>query len=94
MLDRDYLAEECVEEGGWIPKQPQRCFNLVRNVRQVKPTTEAYSSGDTFIQYFDGPGNVPFQDRLVSKVVFALNCTFVVQCKANVLWYQVNKHHG
>ncbi|KDR20166.1 hypothetical protein L798_05663, partial [Zootermopsis nevadensis] len=67
MLDRENVEDACVVEGDWRKEQPQGRFDMVCNVRQVKPTTEASASRDNYVQYFNGPGKVPFQDRMVSN---------------------------
>ncbi|KAJ8885632.1 hypothetical protein PR048_011830 [Dryococelus australis] len=67
---RTNLEEAYVEEGDWRQAQPSRCFGCVRNVRQGNPTTEEASVNlDNYVQYFNGPGKVPFQDRVVSNRV-------------------------
>jgi hypothetical protein len=69
MLDRENVEDANVVEGDWRNEQPQGRFDMLRNVRQEKSATEASANRDNYVEYFNGTGKVPFQDRMVSKRV-------------------------
>ena len=69
MLDREDLEDANVVEGDWRNEQPQGRFDMIRSVRQVTPATEASASRDKYVEYFNGPGKVPFQNRMVGNRV-------------------------
>ena len=69
MLDREDLEDASVVEGNWRNEQPQGRFDMLRRVRQVTPATEASVSRDKYVEYFNGLGKVPFQNRMVGNRV-------------------------
>jgi hypothetical protein len=69
MLYREDLEDASVVEGNWRNEQPHGRFDMLRRVRQVTPAIEASVSRDKYVEYFNGPGKVPFQNRMVSNRV-------------------------
>jgi hypothetical protein len=69
MLDREYLEDVSVVEGNWRSEKHQGRFDMLRRVRQVTPATETSVSRDKYVEYFNGPGKVPFQNRVVGDRV-------------------------
>ena len=67
MLDRENLEDANVVEGDWRNEQPQGRFDMIRSVRQMNPSKEASASRDKYVEYFNGPGKVPFQNRMVGN---------------------------
>jgi hypothetical protein len=63
MLDREDLEDASVVEGKWRNEQPQGRFDMLRRVRQMTPATEASVHRDKYVEYFNGPGKVPFQKQ-------------------------------
>ena len=69
MLDREDLEDASVVEGNWRNEQPQGRFDMLRRVRQVTPATEASVNRNKYVECFNGPGKVPFQNRMVGNRV-------------------------
>ncbi|XP_023711674.2 uncharacterized protein LOC111866708 [Cryptotermes secundus] len=67
MLDREDLEDTDVVEGDWRNEQPEGHFDMICSVRQVTPATEVSASRDKYVEYFNGPGKVPFQNRMVGN---------------------------
>ena len=69
MLDREDLEDASVFEGNWRNEQPQGHFDMLRRGPQVTPATEASVNRDKYVEYFNGPRKVPFQNRMVGNRV-------------------------
>jgi hypothetical protein len=69
MLGREDLEDASIVEGNWRNEQPQGRSDMLRRVRQVTPATEASVNRDKYVEYFNGPGNVPFQNRMAGNRV-------------------------
>ena len=67
MLDRENVEDASVVQGEWRNEEPEGRFEILRNVRQVTPATEASANRNNYVEYFSGPGKVPFQDRMVGN---------------------------
>jgi hypothetical protein len=69
MLDREDLEDARDVEGDCKNEQPQGRFDMLRSARQVTPATEASANRDKHVEYFNGTGKVPSQNRLVGNRV-------------------------
>jgi hypothetical protein len=69
MLDREDLEDTSAVEGNWRNEQLQGHFDMLHRVCQVTPATEASVNQDKYVEYFKGPGKVPFQNRMVGNRV-------------------------
>lgn len=67
MLDREDFENARVIEGDWRNNQPQGTFHGLGRSRKLGPATEALDSRDMYVKYFNGPGKVSFQDKMVTK---------------------------
>jgi hypothetical protein len=67
MLNREDSEDASVVEGVWRNEQSQGGFDMLRRVRQMTPATEASVSLDKYVEYFNGPGKVPFQNKMVGN---------------------------
>jgi hypothetical protein len=45
---------------------------MLHSVRQVTPATEASANRDKYVEYFNGPGKVPFQNKMMGNRVLRL----------------------
>ena len=57
---------------------------MLCNVREVTPDTEASANGDNYVEYFSGPGKMPFQDRIVDYIPNI--CTLVTKHLISFIW--------
>jgi hypothetical protein len=69
MMDREDLEDASVVEGNWRNEQLQGRFDMLRRLRQVTPVTETSLNRDKYAVYFNGPGKMPFQNRMVGNRV-------------------------
>lgn len=67
LLDKEDIESASVIAGDWRNDQPESCFHTLRRSYTTTAAREACESRDVYVKYFNGPGKVPFQDRMVTK---------------------------